>query len=80
MTSLKKQAASGVKWTALSTSITTGLQFLKFAILARILGPEAFGLMGMVMVVIGFAQAFADMGVSNAIIYGMLKNSLVYIG
>ncbi len=69
MTSLKKQAASGVKWTALSTSITTGLQFLKFAILARILGPEAFGLMGMVMVVIGFAQAFADMGVSNAIIY-----------
>jgi O-antigen/teichoic acid export membrane protein len=69
LTSLKRQAASGVKWTALSTGITTGLQFLKFAILARILGPEAFGLMGMTMVVIGFAQAFADMGVSNAIIY-----------
>jgi len=62
-------AASGIKWTTASTAVTTGLQFLQLAVLARILDPTAFGLMGMVMVVIGFAQAFADMGVSNAIIH-----------
>jgi lipopolysaccharide exporter len=45
------------------------LQFLTLALLARLLSPSDFGLMGMITVVIGFAQAFADMGISNAIIY-----------
>ena len=47
----------------------TALQFVSLAVLARLLSPSDFGLMGMIMVVIGFAQAFADMGISNAIIY-----------
>jgi len=38
-------------------------------VLARILSPSDFGLMGMIMIVIGFAQTFADMGLSNAIIH-----------
>lgn len=44
------------------------LQFLSLAVLSRVLSPADFGLMGMIMVVIGFAQTFADMGISNAII------------
>ena len=48
--------------------VVTTLQFATLAVLARLLAPADFGLMGMVMVVIGFAQAFADMGLSNAII------------
>jgi len=47
----------------------TALQFITLAVLARLLSPSDFGLMGMIMVVIGFAQLFADMGISNAIIY-----------
>jgi len=47
----------------------TGLQFVTLAVLARLLSPSDFGLMGMIMVVIGLAQAFADMGISNAIIH-----------
>jgi O-antigen/teichoic acid export membrane protein len=73
--SLKKRAVSGVVWTSTSTVITTGLQFVQLAVLARLLKPSDFGLMGMVMVVIGFAQAFADMGMSNAIIYRQETNS-----
>lgn len=46
----------------------TLLHFTTLAVLARLLLPSDFGLMGMVMVVIGFSQAFADMGLSNAII------------
>ena len=67
--SLKQKAISGVKWTTLSTVITTILQLLQLAILARFLDPSAFGLMALVMVVVGFSQAFLDMGISNAIIH-----------
>lgn len=73
--SLKKRAFSGVVWTSTSTVLTTIIQFVQLAVLARLLKPSDFGLMGMVMVVIGFAQAFADMGVSNAIIYRQHTNS-----
>src|SRR5439155_8549613 len=45
------------------------LQFLRLAMLARLLDKESFGLMAMMTVVIGFGQVFADMGISNAIIH-----------
>lgn len=67
--SLKVRAVSGVKWTTTATAITTVLQLLKLAVLARYLEPADFGLMAVVMVVIGFAQAFMDMGISKAIIH-----------
>lgn len=66
---LKSQAVSGVKWTTVSTVATTGLHFLRLAILARLLSPQDFGFMAMIVVVIGFAQVYADMGISNAIIH-----------
>jgi O-antigen/teichoic acid export membrane protein len=66
---LKEQAVSGVKWSGISAGVVTTLQFVTLAVLARFLNPSDFGLMGMIMVVIGFAQTFADMGISNAIIY-----------
>lgn len=66
---LKSQAVSGVKWGGVSMGVVTVLQFVTLAVLARLLSPFDFGLMGMIMVVIGFARLFADMGISNAIIY-----------
>ncbi|MGB3081358.1 MAG: MOP flippase family protein, partial [Candidatus Omnitrophota bacterium] len=66
---LKEQAVSGVKWNGINAGIVATLQFVTLAILARLLVPTDFGLMGMVLVVIGFARLFADIGVSNAIIY-----------
>jgi lipopolysaccharide exporter len=67
--SLKKRAFAGVKWTGISTLGTTAIQALEIIILARLLKPEEFGMMAMVMVVIGFAQGYADMGISAAIIH-----------
>lgn len=66
--SLKKQAIGGVKWTTTSMLVVTVLQFAQFSILARFLDPDDFGLMAVMMVVIGFSRAFQDMGISNAII------------
>ena len=67
--SLKKQALAGVKWTTVASVMNTVLQLIQLAILARHLNPSDFGLMALVMVVIGFSQMFIDMGLSNAIIY-----------
>lgn len=66
---LKNNAISGVKWTTISMVVVTILQLLQLSILARYLAPADFGLMAILMVVIGFSQAFMDMGVSNAIIH-----------
>ncbi len=67
--SLKKQAISGIKWTSLSSVVIALMQIAQVSILARILSPSDFGLMAIVMVVIGFSRIFSDMGISNAIIH-----------
>jgi O-antigen/teichoic acid export membrane protein len=67
--SLRKVGATGAKWTATSSIVITTLQFVQLAVLARLLGPDAFGLMAMTMVVVGFGQLYADMGLGEAIIY-----------
>ncbi|MBN1268843.1 MAG: MOP flippase family protein [Kiritimatiellae bacterium] len=67
--SLKAQAAAGVKWKGLATVSNVLLHLAIMAILARLLAPGDFGLRGMALVVIGFAKAFADAGISNAIIH-----------
>jgi O-antigen/teichoic acid export membrane protein len=67
--SLKQAAASGVKWTGASSGLTTALQLLQLSVLTRILSAEEFGLMAIVLVVVGFTNVFADMGFSNALIY-----------
>lgn len=66
---LQKQTVSGLKWTGLSTSIVSLLQLLSLAVLSHFLSPQDFGLIAVVMVVIGFCQTFMDMGISNAIIH-----------
>ena len=66
--SLRRTAARGATWTGASTVSTTALQLIQLAALAHLLPREAFGLLSMVMIVLGFSQPFADMGMSNAII------------
>ena len=67
--SLKAQAVSGAKWSTVSTVVTTILQIVQYIVLARLLGPDQFGLMAMLTLVIGFSQIFADFGMSEAVIY-----------
>ena len=70
--SIKQAAASGVKWTSISQIGRQAMQWLTFIILARILSPSDFGLLGMAMVVIGFVALFKDLGTSAAIIQRQL--------
>jgi lipopolysaccharide exporter len=66
---LRRQALSGATWTGVAALASALCQFVQIAVLARLLRAEDFGLMALVMLVVGFAQAFADMGLSGAIIH-----------
>lgn len=66
---LKIRAMSGVKWTSSSAVFNAVMVFLQTVVLARLLIPEDFGLMGMLLIIVGFSQLFSDIGISNAIIH-----------
>lgn len=66
---LKSQAISGAKWLSVSTAVNICFQFIQLIVLTKLLSPTDFGLMAMVMVVVGLAQIYTDAGISNAIIY-----------
>lgn len=69
MMSLKKQGAMAIKWTSLSTIVVAIIQFIQLIVLSRLLDSTSYGLMGMIMVVVGFAQIYSDVGISNALMY-----------
>ncbi len=69
MESLKQSAAAGARWTGLSALISAGLQAVQLLVLARLLGPEEFGLMAMAMVVVAFMQTIVDLGISSALVW-----------
>lgn len=68
MTNLKKKTVSGLKWSAIERIATQGIQLVVMLILGRMLGPEAFGLIGMLVIFIAIAQIFVDSGFGNALI------------
>ncbi len=67
--SFKLSATTGVKWTSVSQFGRQGMQFVTTAILAHLLNPADFGLVGMATVVTGFVALFKDLGTSAAIIH-----------
>jgi O-antigen/teichoic acid export membrane protein len=66
--SLKKSVTNGVKWTSVSQFGKQGIQFITTAILAHLLHPSDFGLLGMATIITGFVALFKDLGTSAAII------------
>jgi len=64
---LKKAAFSAVTWTTLDTFGRQGIHFVISVILARILAPEDFGIIAIMMVFIALADTFVDSGLSAAL-------------
>lgn len=65
---VKKQTISGIEWSAGAQIAKQILQFIISIILIRLLTPKDFGLIGMIMVFIGFASLFSEMGFGAALI------------
>jgi PST family polysaccharide transporter len=66
--SLKTRTIRGLVWSFLSQGGKQFSQFVITTILARLLSPDDFGLLGMATVFIGLATLFNDLGVSGALI------------
>lgn len=66
--SIKAAAARGVRWNGLATALRVGFLTLRMVVLARLLSQRDFGLASMVGVVLGYAQAYVDLGLSSALI------------
>lgn len=65
---LKQKTFKGIAWSALERILSQGLQFAITVILIRLLSPEDFGLIAMLMVFIGFATIFSDFGLGSALV------------
>ena len=65
---LKQRSVRGGAITIAAQSSKFGLKFGSTIVLARLLVPEDYGLIGMATVVIGFVEYFKDLGLSTATI------------
>lgn len=65
---LKLKASSGFLWSAIDIFGKQGIQVVINLIIARILIPSDFGLIGMLTIFWGIAQAFVDSGFGTALI------------
>lgn len=66
--SLGQQARRGVLWYVLKTLGHQGSRFITSIVLARILFPEDFGIMGMALIVTRFAQRLGNFGFSQVLV------------
>ncbi|MFS0688855.1 lipopolysaccharide biosynthesis protein [Sporosarcina sp. 179-K 8C2 HS] len=66
--SLKSKTITGVFWSFTDLMANHGIQFIVQIILARLLLPEHFGIIGMILVFISVSNAIVDSGFSQALI------------
>ena len=65
---VKKSAIKSVKWTVLGEIVSRSISPIITLILARLLSPKDFGVVGVAMIVIGLAQIFQDFGLGKTLI------------
>ena len=66
--SLKQKTIKGVSWSFVEQILTRGVNFVIGIILARLLSPTDYGLVGMMGIFIAISQIFIDGGLTNALI------------
>lgn len=66
--SLKKKTVKGVIWSSVERFSVQGVQFLVMLVIARLLDPKDFGLVGMLAIFLAVAQSLIDSGFSQALI------------
>ena len=66
--SLKGRIVRGVVWSSVERFSVQGVQFLVMLVIAKILTPSDFGLVGMLAIFLAVAQSLIDSGFSQALI------------
>ena len=67
-TGLKAKIARGMMALSIGTAVEQGIKFMRYMILARILAPDQFALMAIVMSVAMLFEAFTEVGVKQSVI------------
>lgn len=65
---LKQKTVSGLTWSFIDNFAKLGITFVIGIILARLLTPREFGLIGMITIFIAVSQSFIDSGFTQALI------------
>ena len=68
MNNLRQRTLTGLGWTGATRLLGQTIQLAATVVLARLLSPKEYGLLGMVLVFTGFATFVADMGLGASII------------
>ncbi len=68
MSGLKQKTASGLKWSTIDNFSSQGLNFITGVIIARILSPSDYGIIGMIMIFTEVSSVFISGGFSAALI------------
>jgi teichuronic acid exporter len=68
MNSIKEKTIKGLFWSFIDSFSSQAITFIVGIILARLLDPQDFGLIGMITVFIAVSQTFIDSGFSQALI------------
>ncbi len=68
MQTLKEQGIKALVWDFLGKISTHGMSFIISIVLTRLLEPSDFGLIAIIMVVVGVASIFTDLGLGSALI------------
>ena len=66
--SLRKKAIQGAKWSSIQQVVGQFVEFLVFVVIARILGPDEFGLVALAVVVISVVNPLVAQGLGSAIV------------
>lgn len=68
MESLKRKTFHGIIWSSLERFSVQGIQFIVMIIMARMLTPDDYGLIGMLTIFLAVSQSLVDSGFSQALI------------
>ncbi|MDX7597075.1 lipopolysaccharide biosynthesis protein [Aeromonas caviae] len=94
MQDIVTKTKQGLQWSAIERLLTQAVQLAITLVLARVIGPAAFGLVGMLAIFIAIANTFVDSGFTSALIrktdhtdndlitafyYNILVSSLCYL-
>jgi O-antigen/teichoic acid export membrane protein len=66
--SLTHRALGGMAWAAWGSGATAGFKVLTLILLARLLSPADFGLVGAALIVTGFSLTFSQLGMGPALV------------
>ncbi len=76
--SLRERVFSGMAWSLLQTFGSRGLSIIIMLVLARVLGPSAFGIVTIAFVILGALTSLVDLGVGDILVRRLPQDQTDY--